>query len=147
MKHLNKANLEQLLFAMPSYLSQPDALEQSSVEWMQIVDRYDAALAELADRGQVPEAAAPLAYPPPPAAPPNPPLLPNAEQRRRVADAYVSALEKQAAKAKISSIARSQISRRIQDLRALMLGTAGLPVEPPPPPAQDSGGEGEEALE
>lgn len=142
-KRLNKANLEQLLFAIPSYLSQPEAHEQSTVEWMLMVDRYDAALAELADRGQVPEAAAPLAYPPQPAAPPNPPLLPNAEQRRRVAEAYVSALEKQAAKATIGSIARSQISRRIQELRALVFVPAGLPVEPPP--AQDnSGGSKEE---
>ncbi len=140
-KRLNKSNLQQLLFALPSYLSQPDAQERSSAAWMQIVERYDASLAALADRGQVPEAAAPLASPPQPAA--SMAGRGDSEQRRRrVAEAYVSALEKQAQKARISEAARSQISRRIQELRALMTGPAGAPVEPPP--SQDGGNDEDE---
>ncbi|MDE0021310.1 MAG: hypothetical protein OXT69_08010 [Candidatus Poribacteria bacterium] len=174
-KHMNKADLEQLLVAIPSYLSHPDAQEQSTVAWMQMVDRYDAALAELADRGQVPMPAAVSGEPgaakplgpmvewgdPDPrriqrAEPPGLREAPDikavkaqekarvaeAERRIRVAEAYVSALEKQAEKANISETARSQISRRVQELRALMLGPAGPPVEPPP--SQDSGEDEEE---
>ena len=180
-KHLDDADLEQLLIAIPTYLSHPDAQEQSTVVWMSMVDRYDAALALLAERGQVPDPApAPSSAsrrPPAPmvdwgdpdprriqkAEPPGLREAPDdeamkaqekarvaeaerrrrvaeAERRRRVAEAYIAALEKHAAEAKISSSARSQIARRIQELRVLMTGPAGLPGAPsaPPPSAQDS---------
>lgn len=180
-KHMSDADLEELLVGIPVYLSQPDAQEQSTVIWMSLVDRYDAALALLAERGQVPDpASVPSSAsrrPPAPmvdwgdpdprrvqkAEPPGLREAPDdeamkaqekarvaeaerrrgdaeAERRRRVAEAYIAALEKHAAEAKISSSARSQIARRIQELRVLMTGPAGPPGAPPSPPpsAQDS---------
>lgn len=52
---LSNDRLNELLVAIPSYLSQPEAIEQSAVMWMSMVDRYEAALEELASRGHVPE--------------------------------------------------------------------------------------------
>ncbi|MDE0021746.1 MAG: hypothetical protein OXT69_10255 [Candidatus Poribacteria bacterium] len=141
-KRLSKANLGQLLFALPSYLIQPDAQERSTAAWMRMMNRYDAALAELADRGQVPMPAA-VPGEAPGAAKPLEPMVDWGDpdpRRKSVAEAYMSALEKQAKKANISEAARAQISRRLQELRALMLGPAGTPVKPPP---DQDGGEDE----
>ncbi len=184
-KHMSDADLEELLIGIPVYLSQPDAQEQSTVMWMSLVDRYDAALALLAERGQVPDpASVPSSASRRPPAPmvdwgdpdprrvqkTEPPGLreapddeamkaqekarvaeaerrrgdAEAERRRRVAEAYIAALEKQAAEAKISSSARSQIARRIQELRVLMTVPAGPPGAPPAPPSSAQDDEDEE---
>lgn len=60
-KHWSDAELEEQLVALPAYMNQPEALEQPNVVWMSMVDRYDAALAEMAARRQ--------SVPPLPAAP------------------------------------------------------------------------------
>ncbi len=60
-KHWSDAELEEQLIALPAYMNQPEALEQPNVVWMSMVDRYDAALAELEARRQ--------SVPPLPAAP------------------------------------------------------------------------------
>lgn len=49
-KHWSDAKLEEQLVALPTYMNQPEALEQPNVIWMSMVDRYDAALAELSAR-------------------------------------------------------------------------------------------------
>lgn len=172
-KNLNKAQLEDLLKAIPAYLNSADALEQSDVIWFSMVDRYDAALQELAKRGQVPD---PFPSAPKPqtsasgGGPPLPsqgssdvsplPLAPNvvsaakdaeeeaarheavsaAERQKRVALAFLEALEKSAKEIEIAPAERVLISRRLRELR-LMLDPSLLKPDPPPPPEdlQDEG--------
>ncbi len=59
-KHWSDAELEESLIALPGFMSQPEALEQPNVVLMSMVDRYEAALAEMAAR----RGAAPPARPP-----------------------------------------------------------------------------------
>ena len=78
-KDLKDADLSELLTAIPAYLSQPDAVEQSDVLLLSMVDRYEAALNELAARNNIPKpfagreaaSAAPSAQARSSAAPPN----------------------------------------------------------------------------
>ena len=54
-KDLSRDSLNDLLRAIPSLMSRPEAQDLSDVDWMSMVDRYEAALEELASRGYVPE--------------------------------------------------------------------------------------------
>ena len=174
-KKMKKADLEELLVAIPTYLSQPDAVEQSEVMWMSMVDRYEAALEELASRNQIPKpfegqesppsssGAAPsvaptavAAYAPgssvetrprssaPPVDPRDEAAVAEAERRRRIALAYLEALEKAAKKDGVNPAARSLISMRIRELRLMQNPDLLKPPSPSQQPAQESGGEDEE---
>ena len=154
---LSDARLQEILTAIPSYLSQPEAQEESNVMWMAMVDRYDAALNELAARGQVPKPFAGRESPPSPsgyvhpAAPPEPPVeqrepieaqneaaLAEAEKRRRIAEAFLNALEKAAEKGDIDSAARALISARLRELRLLRNPDLLKPPAPPSSPSPSS---------
>ncbi len=171
-KKMKQAELEELLVAIPTYLTQPEAVEQSDAMWLSMMDRYDAALEELASRNQIPKPFAGRESPSPsliavhPAAPdavasPEPPIerdplsdpptelrdeaaLEKAEQRRRIALAFLEALEKAAKEEKVNPAARTLIAARIRELR--LMQNPDL-LKPPPPsqqPAQESSGEDEE---
>ena len=65
-KKMKKAELEELLVAVPTYLSQPEAVEKSDAMRLSMVDRYGAALEHLASRNQIPKPFAGRKPPPPP---------------------------------------------------------------------------------
>ena len=173
---LSDARLQEILTGIPSYLSQPEAQEESNVMWMSMVDRYEAALTELAARGQVPQPFAGRGSPsspsgyvhpavPPGAAPaPGPPVeqresaeppveardeaaLAEAERRRRIAEAFVEALEKAAEKGNVDPAARSLIAARLRELRIMKNPDLLKPPVPPssPPPSSEEESEEDDA--
>ena len=149
LKDMSDADLNHVLKGIPSILSSSEGAELSNAMWLSMLDRYDAALLELASRGGVPEpfaARAASAPPPPPlpaepsaersqvppgAAPPPgfeeaPPSVPQdataaAELERRLeyAEAYLTILEKRAKTGEITPMTRSLIAERIRQLRIL----------------------------
>lgn len=156
-------NLNGMLSRIPAYLHSPEAQDRSDVEWMVLIDRYDAGLTELASRGQIPEPfaekRASAAHPAMPSAsksaggsapgtlregpkPPTPTGNASAsaesERRKRVAFAYIEALEKAAKDPNIEMDAglRGLISTRQREL-ILMLNPELLAPPAPSTPEDE----------
>ncbi|MDE0021693.1 MAG: hypothetical protein OXT69_09985 [Candidatus Poribacteria bacterium] len=154
-KGLKDSQLHELLQALPSYLGSPEAANERDVVWLSIIDRYDAALRELAARDKIPEPAK-LSVPSAPkvnttssspsrgpktnalnaSSPPSPDSpLPSADKteeqarRERIALAFLEALEAHIEKdPRVTDLTRAQIARRLLELRLLRQQTP--PVSP-----------------
>ena len=165
LKEMSKSGLNELLARIPSLLFSSEGSDMRPVEGLYWIDRYDAALKELASRGGVPEPFAARAAPtaPPPAvssvappeasgavsgvpnaaarsAPPKPPVdeAARAEIDRQIeyAKIYLEALEKRAKKDDITPATRSLIAQRLRQLR--ILRNPNL-LAPPTEPDGDNG--------